>query len=318
MNLYFDEHPELRSGDSSEEIENDILFCNFAYGFTPEEYFAYQLKEKNAKERRRFLSERDRLVLIYHVNDMIDMDIFRDKSRTYEVFGRYYHRDVVSVKSASDYNSFESFIRLHPTFVKKSVSKNCGLGVELVEFHQLGISRKDYFDSLVKNREEYILEERVAQSEVMGRLNKTSVNTVRVVTCVDGNEVKIVNSILRIGRNHSFLDNGSRGGILVQVNEKDGTLKEKGYTNFSEIFTAHPDSNISFKGYQLPDWQELLSLVSEISRVYPSVRCIGWDFAHTDVGWVLIEANGRPQFTSKQIMEGGMKDKLYKIYGIHK
>ena len=40
----------------------------------------------------------------------------------------------------------------------------------------------------------------------------------------------------------------------------------------------------------------------------PTVRCIGWDFAHTDRGWVVIEGNDRCQLIGAQMTrEHGLK-----------
>ena len=40
----------------------------------------------------------------------------------------------------------------------------------------------------------------------------------------------------------------------------------------------------------------------------PSVKYIGWDFAHTDDGWVIIEGNGRSQMIGPQtVFKRGIK-----------
>lgn len=43
--------------------------------------------------RWKYISDRDRLIIVYKVNDIIDMNIVRNKNITYNVLGRYYHRD---------------------------------------------------------------------------------------------------------------------------------------------------------------------------------------------------------------------------------
>ena len=53
-----------------------------------------------------------------------------------------------------------------------------------------------------------------------------------------------------------------------------------------------PDSQLPFKGYQIPEWEALLKLAEEIHRTkMPNYPYIGWDFALTPKGWVLIEGN---------------------------
>jgi len=47
-----------------------------------------------------------------------------------------------------------------------------------------------------------------------------------------------------------------------------------------------------FKGWKVPRWNELISLVEEIHRNnMTSHLYIGWDFALTQQGWCLIEGN---------------------------
>lgn len=51
-----------------------------------------------------------------------------------------------------------------------------------------------------------------------------------------------------------------------------------------------------------------------MASIMPSVKMIGWDLAHTDEGWVLIEANERSQIVGPQItMNIGVKKELERI-----
>ena len=51
-----------------------------------------------------------------------------------------------------------------------------------------------------------------------------------------------------------------------------------------------------------------------MSITMPTVEYIGWDLAHTDNGWVVIEGNGGGQFIGPQIVwKRGFKNEIEKL-----
>ena len=68
----------------------------------------------------------------------------------------------------------------------------------------------------------------------------------------------------------------------------------------------------SFYGYKIPHWSDLVELTEEIHRTIPNQIYVGWDFALTDNGWVLIEGNWG-QLGSQQVALGyGLKPRFEK------
>ena len=70
-------------------------------------------------------------------------------------------------------------------------------------------------------------------------------------------------------------------------------------------YEAHPDSGIPFRGYRLPEWQELVRICKEaaVKAGGQGCRYVGWDMAHSkDHGWVIVEGNGGGQMIGAQIM----------------
>ena len=60
----------------------------------------------------------------------------------------------------------------------------------------------------------------------------------------------------------------------------------------------------------MPQWKELLSTVEEVHRkCMPSHIYIGWDFALTENGWVLIEGNWG-QLVNQYVDKVGLKKKF--------
>lgn len=290
-----------RAGISLDESTlNDILFCYFAYGFTPDEYLCFGLCSRQLKERREFLSDRDRKIIVYSINDIIEIERFLDKWKTYKAYEPFFGRQAIGVHKGSSINDFKRFIELHEAFVIKNVRLSKGDSVRLVRREDIEAPEK-FYDELVSSGST-ILEELIVQSEVMAAINPSSVNTVRVITLGTKNGVKVVDCFLKAGRNGSFVDNGGAGGLLVGIDSETGLLSTDARDEFSNAFESHPDTRLHFQGYALPDWNELIELARKLSSTEESIPYIGWDFAHTEHGWVVVEGNASSQLIGPQIV----------------
>ena len=302
-----DNAPAFKDVSNKSEIEDDMLFCRIAYGFQPDEYLCFGLWGKSREEREKWVSDFDRYILIQVMNDIKDVQIFNNKADTYDVFKQFYKREAISIKTKTDYPKFRKFLKHHSEFVKKKVSEGMGRSIELVQTES--VSPKEYFISLIKQGE-HILEERIIQSGVMSRLNASSVNTIRCITINTREGVVIPYTFLKVGRNGSFVDNGGAGGILAGIDENTGVINTNGYDEFNNEYIVHPDSGVTFAGYSFPHWDEMRSMCVEMANMIPSVKCIGWDLALTDKGWIVVEGNGMTQFIGPQIVykRGIMKE----------
>ncbi len=248
--------------------------------------------------------------MVYQMNDIIDMDIFFDKYRTYEKFRKYYKREAVCLGRDKDKKAFLEFVHRHPVFVLKDVGLSRGKSVTLVDIRDVGLSPEDYFDSII-TRGKHIAEEKVVQSDEMARLNPSSVNTIRCITFFNKGKVQIGPCFLKVGQGSSFVDNGGAGGILVGIDITTGILNTNGYDEFLTEYAMHPDTKTTFMGYQLPEWEAMLELAKELAEKMPTVRYIGWDLAHTNQGWVVIEGNCSGQMIGPQIVyQRGFKDEI--------
>ena len=297
------------------ETEKDIIFTALAYGFMPDEYYAFRLKEKSFEERKAFISERERLLLFYQVNDIVNMQYMRHKPLTYRVFKDYYKREALEIRSVNDMDAFLAFVDRHPVFVQKNSRKNCGQGVNLVNISETGCSEEEYFKKIIAE-DEYLLEEPIKQA-VLSEFNGSSVNTVRCRTYIRNGNVIIDHCNIRTGRNGAFIDNGAAGGIMAGIDPETGIIDTDGMTEFGEVFKEHPDTHTAYKGYQMPDWEGLRSFAKELASRFPDVRCVGWDLAYTENGWCLVEANGRTQFIGPQLLyQKGIKHEIMEALGV--
>ena len=175
-----------------------------------------------------------------------------------------------------------------------------GKGISLVKTGEMNA------DTLLKNlTSEYaVIEERIVQSEQMAAFHPESLNTIRVTcfACKDG--LHIVWPQMRIGRGSSVIDNPNQGGILVPLDVKTGQMMSKGYDGSGGVYSSHPDSGLVFSDYTVPDWNEMIELTKKLMAIVPECKYVGWDLAHTNNGWIVVEGNHDGQQSWWQIFTG--------------
>lgn len=305
--------PEYQKRKDVQAVHEDMVFCYFAYGFTPVEYFAFQLENKTRRERESFVSDRARIIYRCRMNNMIKADIFKDKIKTYKKYGKYYRREAIAISKKRDFAIFKDFIKKHPVFVKKEVFEAQGVSVELIDIAVCGKPEKELFESLIQ-KGKHILEEKIEQAPELSAFNASSVNTVRAVTFHTKHGIVVPYCTLRTGRPGSFIDNGGAGGIQACVDYGTGKIITDGFDEFGGHYRMHPSSGIVFNGYQMPEWDKLKALVTEVALQDDATKFIGWDLAYIRDGWIIVEGNDCCQVIAQQMIKGkGMKDEFEKI-----
>lgn len=126
-------------------------------------------------------------------------------------------------------------------------------------------------------RTDMIIQAFLKQSDATARLHPESVNTLRLVTFYDTDDVLMLSAVIRIGAGSSQVDNVSAGGLAVGI-APDGKLKEYGFSKRGDRFPAHPNG-IVFGTQRVPAFQEAAALVRRLHRKLPDFRLISWDIA---------------------------------------
>ena len=282
----------LNKKEDLDVLRNRMLFYYFSYGFTPSEFLAYDLADKTVYELKEYISDRGSVRYAHRINDTEAIALFFDKNRTYEVFKTYFCRDAVAIHTAQDHDSFCDFVKKHPVFVKKDARESCGRGIELVD--TTGFSAQEtkvLFDEYVTNGN-VILEEKIKQSGELNVINQSTVNTVRCLTLVTKHGVIVPWCFGKLGRAGFFIDNGAAGGLLAGIDVQTGTiLPDSCCDEFGNRYKTHPDNGLEIEGFRYPEWDEMIRICKEMATVVPGARWIGWDMAHTEKGWVVVEGN---------------------------
>lgn len=162
-------------------------------------------------------------------------------------------------------------------FLKLATQSEGGKGV-----FYLDKSENDYIDkfiNIVNNvSNDLVIQEPLSQCKSLAMLNKESINTIRILTLLRNNNVKVYSSILRMGVNNSKIDNASSGGITCGINE-NGYLKSVAYSANGDSFGRHPSSGICFTNVHVPGYQEAVELVKELHPIIPDFQLVSWDIA---------------------------------------
>ena len=287
-----------RERAEDEALRTDMLYSYFVLGFQPLEYIEFALEGRPVAERRTFVSDRQRYTYHARMNDLAEAAVFTDKYKTYLRFRPWFNRDAVPVSGPGDRDAFLAFVEKHPVFVKKDAFGSLGKQVSLVDTTLPGNEPEKVFREMAAGR--FLCEERVIQGEETARFNRSSLNCIRFYTALTRHGVEYPSCFFRAARSGVFGDGGHHGGVRVGVDPLTGEILTDAVDNDGKIYTAHPDSGVVFKGYRLPDWEGVLRLGETVAKQIPKVKLIGWDFAWSDKGWLVIEGNPTGQIGTVQ------------------
>lgn len=175
-------------------------------------------------------------------------------------------------------------------FAKYAECSEGGHGVFYIDSEE---EAKAFLKRIENIKNDMIIQEPVRQHNELAKINPSSVNTVRVLSLLSEDGVKVYSSILRMGRNGSKVDNASSGGITCGISE-EGKLKSVAYTNKGELFEVHPDTQVKFSECFVPSYSNIVETVMDIHKCVPHFRLVSWDFSVREDGEpVLIESNLR-------------------------
>ena len=181
---------------------------------------------------------------------------------------------------------------------------------------------------LLTEGDEFIVQEHFRQHKALSDVHPSSVNTIRIMTFYDKGEVRVLQSILRMGAGGSRVDNACAGGLFCGIND-DGTLKKHACYMYGGVTDVHPQG-LRFEGYKIPYYEDCKQVVCRLAYRFARVsKMINWDMSVAEDGTpVLIELNltyggvevlqavNGPLFgdQTKEVMEAVFKRKRYRRF----
>lgn len=293
----------------------DMFFSIFYYQISVGEYFWYQFENKTDEERRAYIGSTEKNKLCAEIGDEKSKRILADKYECYTFFKDFFGRDVIKVSCQEDKAVFEEFLSKHKEFMVKPIDQSEGLGIYRIAAENM--TNSECFQRVLSSGP-CVVEQCIDQVDVLARFHPQSVNTVRITTFNNAGRIKVLFSIFRTGTGNAVVDNTAEGGVFASVNIANGKIQSDGYAENGEVYRMHPDTGYVFSGFQVPYWQDLLHVVDKAAQAFPQQSYIGWDFALTDYGWVIVEANSRAEFSGYQTFHGGIRELFMKEFREYK
>lgn len=172
--------------------------------------------------------------------------------------------------------------------IKPSVESEGGAGIIFWD------STKDSRESLrdiFNGAGQYIISEIAGQSSILNQIHKDSLNSIRIMSLMDGDEVIILSCVLRMGVNGSKVDNATSGGIFCGICE-DGRLKDVAYDTLGKVVREHPQGG-KLSNYVIPNMDRCRELVKHCApRLHSISKLCSWDlYIDQDDNPGLIEVN---------------------------
>lgn len=302
-------------------LVNEIIQDNIIYGISPEEFFLYNFRYITDKDKKTFVPKKEYRKTISNSLDKSWVRNYNSKYNCYLIFKEYFKRDAIKVENFDDYDIFKEFVSKHKKYIIKVIDGSLGANVSVVNVNENDSVKNLFFYALKYGG--CIIEEFVNQDSAFAAFNESSVNTIRLTTVCNDGKVEYLFSLARFGRDNEIVDNGGQGGIISMVDPLTGEVISDGYTEDLAKFTEHPNSHLTIKGFCVPRWNELLQMAEKLAVMAKGVTVIGWDFALTDRGWVIIEANTQPsifpiQMLMAQTFNHGIRKEYERLLGKYK
>jgi len=287
-----------------------MLWCAVRHEVAFQDYFDWDFYDLTRRERRTFMTHPKSNHLAQKWNAPEHRGIFADKVQFNTVFANFIGREWLDLREASA-DDIVSFASRHDRVMAKVADSLGGDGVQ--SFSAADI-RDDVHGFLADRlqRRQFLLEEFLTQDPVMASLCPTSVNTLRMITFRDGEDVRTLARVLKMG-NGGDVDNFSGGGMYTML-EEDGEAKHPAFDDAGGIFSTHPLTGTSIVGFRVPQWQAVERLVDSLARTVPEIPYVGWDIALTPTGPVVVEGNYNTGVFQLKPTATGVRTGLLPVY----
>lgn len=297
------------------KIMADMIGCSVKYGCMWTEYGDLDFYHRNAKNRKTFITTFFNFKLYDKVNLKSKRNIFHEKVLFLKEFEPFIKRKWINTDTESGKN-IKDFLKRHSVVVAKESYGDSGKEVEVIN-----VSDFPSLDDVLKyicDRRLNLLEEKIVNHPVVEKLNPSSLNTIRIVTVKNQNEVNVLFAGIRVGGKGSKIDNISQGGKVARIDIDTGKINSQFYSKQSSSkHNIDEDCEKNILGYQLPYWKELIASVRKAAVVIPEISIVAWDVAITKTGLDFVEGNESFGSVIMQLYYGhneeGLKPQLLKM-----
>ena len=197
----------------------DVLYCVLAYGALPEDYVSLKFYEKSRKERGKYVTAGNKRLFYKKFYDDEARKTLANKSLFSKKFHEFVKRDWLYTPDVA-IDEVEAFVRRHGKVIVKSNSSTWGMGISVVD-----ATKMEELLNEIRNGKQFMIEEVLENHPDVGKLNPSSLQTLRVETCIDAEgEFHLLNVLLMMGTTKTIVSNCHSGGIMCHVDIKTGKI----------------------------------------------------------------------------------------------
>ena len=276
---------------------------------TGREYFLFRFYEKDRATRNTYMTNRRRNRFIHQIGDDESQNATAPGNKIIfnRLFEKYLCREWINPTACTS-EEFAAFVKRHGRVMIKPACEGAGHGISIYQY--AGDGGAVAFHAALRGTP-MLAEEIPSQHPQMDLLNPNCLNTVRVTTYTDCDDVHILLTTLRTAVDaDKFIDNFSAGGMFLAVDLESGKIISDGMDEKMRTYSVHPLTGTPLRGFQIPNWERALDVIRHASRemyALPGGRFLGWDIAFLESGeTAIVECNWRQGISSQMVRDRGI------------
>lgn len=305
----------------------DYLYLFFVLRMLPTNYHLFRFDAKPRKQFREYIDEPSSLSLRHklyaHLWDDAYSSLVNDKY-VFHCVSQYHHLPVPRIHGVFRKGNFVAADgegnavqgEVDRKVVLKPVRGMQGKGIYFVNLNDIssssGGARRNALPDGFREASlatDFVVQEFIRQHPLLDEINPHSLNTIRIITLLTGeNQAEPVAAMLRTSSDKLPVDNFSTGGIVIGIDMETGNLNREGFLKnpYGTTVASHPETGRRFSDIQVPFWKELKEVAVRAQEIFCQLKSIGWDFAISESGPVLIEGNIEWGTAGIQAATGGL------------
>lgn len=285
-------------GTNKGVILADMILSMIRYSASPSNYYYFGFAKLNHAQRKTYVTHKISEQIQKKYNSSKYQIIFYDKMVFARVFSEFYRRRCISAETMT-WDEFMSFVNDVLKFIYKPLEGGQGRGIQV--FEKIGGGGYTEIYERLKGSHG-IIEEWIQQHPAMHELYPDAVNIVRIQTVYAKGRCNFLGATLTIGYKNKIA-NASADSIFTLVDVKTGQVSTDGCDYNDNTYINHPETGVHFKGFQIPMWEEVLTMLEKAAARVPQIGYVGWDVAITEYGPVIIEGNNDGGYVGYQLAE---------------
>lgn len=318
---YFKEYLNCPTKKPDSQVFKELICLWKYWGVFPFQYYIYGMYEKDAwigpDKMKDYMPEHFAYYWFYsYVNGKNHKELTNKKYLSTQFLALsidapqlflFYENDHFYDSSFRKMDAKEAIRSLpdQKNFVSKPYT---GFGGKDIFFFTKDIFKESKWKSILP--ENAIVQEKIENSKEIKAFHPNSLNTFRIIVKQSEQGPEVLFAFLRFGVGASDVDNIHMGGLFVGIDIDKGILFDVAYDNHLKEYFSHPDSNIVFKGFLIPSWEDIKTFVLEATQKFNQLNIYGWDIALTDQGPKAIEINSMPDVHLIHSVFGGLRKKF--------